>query len=155
MATRQGGSITNKDIARLAEAISAKNMELIAMKYLGIEWETLENLKRENKEHAQAFSREVIRKWCYMNSGPDEVKVSRHVNINMNMPNKAHVAPCIQISNCSSTSQSGLLCRIVWLVFIISLVLNTDTNTLPQELFLFFFVFCRLEIYFLKCNSYM
>ena len=75
MATRLGGSITNKDIARLAEAISAKNMELIAMKYMGIEWATLENLKRENKEDAQAFSREVIRKWCYMNFRPDQVKV--------------------------------------------------------------------------------
>ena len=70
------------------------------MKYLGIEWETLENLKRENKDDAQAFSREVIRKWCYMNYGPDEVKVSQHVNININnMPNKGRdlgygVVPC-------------------------------------------------------------
>ena len=85
MATGLGVSVTNKDIARLAEAISAKNMELIAIKYMGIEWATLENLKRENKEDAQAFSRDIIRKWCYMNSGPDEVKVSQHVNININM----------------------------------------------------------------------
>ena len=106
MATRQGGSITDKDTARLAEAISAKNMEVIAMKYIGIEWETLENLKRENKDDAQAFSRDVMRKWFYMKSGPDEIKVSQHVNINMNnMPNKGRDLGYGVVS-CGSSSSS-------------------------------------------------
>ena len=106
MATRLGGSITNKDIVRLAEAISAKKVEVIAIKYMGIEWETLENLKRENKDDAQAFSRDVIRKWRYMNSGPDEVKVSQNVNININknMINKGRDLGYGAVSCGSSTS---------------------------------------------------
>ena len=76
MATGGGRSISNNMIVRLAEAISAKNLEVMAMKYMGIEWETLENLKRQHREDVQAFSRDVIRKWCYMNSGPDQIQVS-------------------------------------------------------------------------------
>ena len=76
MATGGVRCISNKMIVRLAESISARNLELIAMKYLGIEWETLENLKRQHREDVQAFSRDVIRKWCYMNSGPDQIEVS-------------------------------------------------------------------------------
>ena len=76
MATGGDASETNKDIVRLAEAISAKNVESIALRYMGIEWETLENLKTENKDDAKGFSRDVIRVWCNMNSGPDQIKVS-------------------------------------------------------------------------------
>ena len=78
MTTGGDASVTNKDIVRLAEAISAKNVESIALGYMGIEWETLENLKTENKDDAKGFSRDVIRRWCNMNSGPDQIKVSRN-----------------------------------------------------------------------------
>ena len=76
MATGGERSISNNMIVRLAEAISAKNLELIAMKYMGIEWATLENLKRQHRDDIEAFSRDVIRKWCYTNSGPDQKEVS-------------------------------------------------------------------------------
>ena len=69
-------SIATKDIVRLAEVITAKNMDSIAMKYMNMEWETLENLKGENKDDAQAFTRDVLRKWCYMNSGPHQAEVN-------------------------------------------------------------------------------
>ena len=78
MATGENASITDKDIVRLAEVISAKNLESIAMKYMCMDWETLENLKRQHRDDIQGFSRDVFRKWCYMNSGPNQVKVSRH-----------------------------------------------------------------------------
>ena len=82
MATGGERRITDSMIACLAEAISAKNLESIAMKYMGIEWETLENLKRQYRDDIQGFSRDIIRKWCYMNPGPDQVKVSSEYNKN-------------------------------------------------------------------------
>ena len=68
-------SITENIIARLANAISAKHVESIASEYMSIERGTLENLGRKHREDVEAFSRDVLRKWCYMNSGPDEIKV--------------------------------------------------------------------------------
>ena len=76
MATAGERSISNNMMVRLAEAISAKNLELIAMKYMGIEWATLENLKRQHRDDVEAFSTDIIRKWCYIKSGPDQIEVS-------------------------------------------------------------------------------
>ena len=77
MATGGDYSITDSIVVRLAEAISAKNLESIAMKYMGIESETLENLRRQHRDDipVQGLSGDIIRKWCYMNPGPDQVKV--------------------------------------------------------------------------------
>ena len=124
MATGRDCVVTNEDIVRLAEAISAKNMEAIAMKYMGIDWETLENLRRENKEDAQAFSRGVIRKWCYMNSGPDQVKVSH--NIKDDTITKKIDAPYKDRDGGYGVLNFGL-------VSIISPVLNTVTDTSQHE----------------------
>ena len=74
------------------------------------EW--LDNLKRENKEDAQAFSRAVIRKWCNMNSGPNQVKVRKTAKGDMPKDNDR---------------DCGILN--LWLVSIILSVLNTATNT--------------------------
>ena len=68
-------SITENIIVRLAEAISAKALERIALSYMGIESATLKNLKTEHREDIEGFNRDVIRKWCYMNPGPDQAKV--------------------------------------------------------------------------------
>ena len=75
MATGGDYGITDNIIVRLAKAISAKHVESIAIEYMGIEGETLENLRRQHREDVEAFSRDVLRKWCCMNSGPDETKV--------------------------------------------------------------------------------
>ena len=75
MATGGDYSITDSIVVRLAEAISAKNLESIAMKYMGIESETLENLRRQHRDDIQGLSGDIMRKWCYMNPRPDQVKV--------------------------------------------------------------------------------
>ena len=75
MATEGDYSITDNIIVRLAKAISAKHIESIAIEYMGIEGETLENLRRQHREDVEAFSRDVLRKWCCMNSGPEGTKV--------------------------------------------------------------------------------
>ena len=68
--------LTNRQIVRLAAAISANNMAAIAEGYMDISDETIKNKKYENKDDAKAFNREIIKVWVYKNSG-DYVKV-RH-----------------------------------------------------------------------------
>ena len=77
MASAGGGNetLTPKQIVRLAVVISADNMAAIAEGYMGIEPETVKNLKYENRDNAQAFSREIIRHWANKNSGPNQVEV--------------------------------------------------------------------------------
>ena len=69
-----GQRLTNRQIVRLAAAISANNMAAIAEGYMDISDETIKNKKYENKDDAQAFNREIIKVWVYKNSG--NVKVS-------------------------------------------------------------------------------
>ena len=58
--------LTNRQIVRLARAISADNMESIAEGYLDISPETVKNLRRDTS-YAEAFNRDVIRQWMYKN----------------------------------------------------------------------------------------
>ena len=74
-----GGSpdqLTRKQIVRLATAISADNMAAIAEGYMDIETETVKNLQYENRDKAQAFTRDVIRLWTNKNSGPNQIQVT-------------------------------------------------------------------------------
>ena len=68
--------LSNRQIVRLASAISVDNMESIALGYLGIEEETIRNLKHENRESAQSFNRSLLRHWMNKNAGPNQVQVS-------------------------------------------------------------------------------
>ena len=74
MASGGRDKLTNKDIIRLAEAIAAKHMEEIAMLYFDIDWEVVENSKKDHRDDAQAFNRDMIRKWAYKNPGPNQVQ---------------------------------------------------------------------------------
>ena len=67
--------LTNKQIVRLAASISVCNMEIIAEGYLDINEETLKSLRHEHRENPEAFNRDIIKRWAYMNPGPDQVQV--------------------------------------------------------------------------------
>lgn len=71
-------TLTDADIVALARSVSAPNMESIAEGYLGIEPETIANLKRSHREDVEGFNREIIRKWTFKtaNAGPGQVQVS-------------------------------------------------------------------------------
>ena len=64
-----------RQIVRLAAAIPANNMAVIAEGYLDIDDATIKNIKYENKDDAQAFNREIIKLWAYKNP-ENQVKVS-------------------------------------------------------------------------------
>ena len=68
--------LSSKQIIDLAAVIDAEQMESIAEGYLGIEHETIKNLKYENKHNAEAFNRSVIRHWMYANDPADQIQVS-------------------------------------------------------------------------------
>ena len=75
MATGGSGRLTNKEMIRLAEAITGKHMEEIAMLYFDIDWEEVENSKRDHRDDVKAFNRDMLRKWAFKNSGQNQVQV--------------------------------------------------------------------------------
>ena len=66
--------LTDKQIVRLAAAISMDNMESIAEGYMDLSTETVKNIWRENRGKAEAFNRAVIRCWGNKNF-EDQVQV--------------------------------------------------------------------------------
>ena len=75
------GYLTNKQIVRLAAAISADNMAAIVEGYMDISDETIKNKKYENKDSAEAFNREILKYWINKNSGPNQITVWKLINI--------------------------------------------------------------------------
>ena len=78
MATKGESRLSNTQIARLAQDVAVCNMESIAMLYLDIDWEELENLKVKHRGNVAAFNRDVIIKWAYKNPSPQQVKVRKN-----------------------------------------------------------------------------
>ena len=76
MAAGGDWTLTNSDIARLAAAVSSTNMDTIAVRYLDTDPETLDSIRVEHMGKAEAFNREVIRRWAYKNPGPHQAKVN-------------------------------------------------------------------------------
>ena len=69
------GPLTARDIARLASAISAEKMELIAEPYLELGDERIKNIKRDTSS-SEAFNRAVLKNWANRNSGPNQKQIS-------------------------------------------------------------------------------
>ena len=72
----EGRQLTNNQIVLLARAISGRDMESIALGYLGIEQERIDSL-RDERRGSDAFKRSLIRDWMYRNSGDNQVQVSQ------------------------------------------------------------------------------
>ena len=69
------GRLTNLHYVRLGRAISTPDMESIALGYLNFDDETIKNLHYERRGNAEAFNRDILKRWAYQNPGPDQVKV--------------------------------------------------------------------------------
>ena len=50
------------------------------MGYLDIEDETIKNVKYGNKDNAEAFNRDIIRRWLYQNPRDKQTQVSQYCN---------------------------------------------------------------------------
>ena len=75
MATGGKGQLTNNQIVRLAAAISSRDMEPIALRYLGIEEETIKNFKDARRDNLEAFNRDIIQHWICKNPESNQVEV--------------------------------------------------------------------------------
>ena len=74
MTTEDKSRLTPRQIVRLASAISADNMESIAEGYLGINDETIKNIRRD-ASNSEAFNRDIVKHWMCKN--PDnQIQVS-------------------------------------------------------------------------------
>ena len=58
------GRIDTRQRVRLANAISGRHMETIALGYLGFDEDELESLQDEYKDNAEKVNRKVLGKWC-------------------------------------------------------------------------------------------
>ena len=54
------GFLSGKQIAHLSARIPARNVEKIALQYFGLSHATINNIKTDNPNNAEAFSREII-----------------------------------------------------------------------------------------------
>ena len=88
MATVDKGRLTSRQIVRLGSAISADNMESIVEGYLGINDETIMNI-RCDASNSEAFNREIVKHWMCKN--PDnQVQVSSIVGERTALYRQAH-----------------------------------------------------------------
>ena len=76
MANRYDGQLTNNQIVRLARAVSSRDMESIALGYLGIEEEATKNFKDARRDNMEAFNRDIIQHWGHKNPEPNRMQVS-------------------------------------------------------------------------------
>ena len=65
--TSRSMQLTGERVVSLAAAIPADEMRAIAEGYMGISQVSVKNLLYENIGQAEAFNREVIRKWAHQN----------------------------------------------------------------------------------------
>ena len=71
--------LTGGQIARLAAAISGRDIGVIAEGYMNISSETVKNLLYENRGDTEAYNRHIIRTW--RNKNPEhQVEVSYNIS---------------------------------------------------------------------------
>ena len=76
MATGGSSGLSDDLIGRLAESIAAPELEKIAMNYMKIPFETIKNLKYNDRGNAVALNRSLLNLWKCMNPGDNQVQVS-------------------------------------------------------------------------------
>ena len=80
MATGGDDRLTNEHFARLAASIVTRDLESVAIRYLGISVETIKSLRDQHRDNLEAHNRDILQKWAYKNPGYDQVKVMRLIS---------------------------------------------------------------------------
>ena len=68
-------TLTDGEIEKLAQVIVSKHMANIAIKYLGLPYETVENLKFIPQSDYIAFNRDLLVLWRNKNPGINQAQV--------------------------------------------------------------------------------
>ena len=75
MATGSDCRLSNHAIEELSEKISGKDMISIAIKYFGVDYDTIDNLKTKHREDITWISRDLLVSWRRSNPGDNPVQV--------------------------------------------------------------------------------
>ena len=78
MATDLDLSLTDQKIEELAQVIALKHMATIAIKYLGLSYEEVEDFRTIKQNDSKGFNRDILVIWRNRNAGINQVQV-RHV----------------------------------------------------------------------------
>ena len=75
MATGRNLSLADQEIEELSQIIVLKHMATIAIKYLSLSYETVQNLKLIRQNDYVAFNRDLLVLWRNKNLGINQVQV--------------------------------------------------------------------------------
>ena len=64
---RDVSGLSNRQYVLLGRSISSPDMESIALGYLNFDEETIKSLRYEHRGNAEAFNRDILRRWAYQN----------------------------------------------------------------------------------------
>ena len=75
MEAESNSCLTGYQITRLASQTRTYDMETMAERFMDISYETIKNLRYENRDNPEAFKRSLTRYWARKKSGPEQVQV--------------------------------------------------------------------------------
>ena len=75
MATSGENTLTDRTILELSEKMSVKDMKSIAIKYFGVEIETIKNLETRHREDITCISRDLLVSWRSSHPSENQVQV--------------------------------------------------------------------------------
>ena len=62
-------NITDKELARIAQRMSCKKLKTVAVRYLGLTKDDLENMEEEYRRDKDELKRNILRDWRNRNPG--------------------------------------------------------------------------------------
>ena len=71
--------LSNRAIEELSEKISVKDMISVAIKYFGVDYDTIDNLKTKHREDITWISRDLLVSWRRSQPSDNQVQVSLRV----------------------------------------------------------------------------
>ena len=75
MAAGEHRNLSNRVIEELSEKISVKEMISMAIKYFGVDYDEIDNLKTKHREDVKWINRDLLRAWRRSNPSNDQVQV--------------------------------------------------------------------------------
>ena len=76
MAAGGENTLTDRIILELSEKMSVKDMKSIAIKYFGVEIETIKNLETKHRDDITCISQDLLVSWRRFNPSDNQVQVS-------------------------------------------------------------------------------
>ena len=79
MAAGGDRSLSNLAIEELSEKIAVKEMISIAIKYFGVDYEEIDDLKMKRREDIKWISRDLLRAWRRANPSNNQIQIGHEI----------------------------------------------------------------------------